>query len=104
MFNVTPCEGEWNNEPSCTVPDQAMSMREILARFAKGLPLGGSRESEAYYDEENDLPDLRTLDLSERVELLEHYRAEVKRLKSELEGPQPQPDPHPTATPENPKP
>lgn len=70
---------EINNEPSLTVPDQTMSIQEILERYARGLPIGG--QNEGYYDEEDDLPDPRTLDLEERAQLAMRFEDEIKTLR-----------------------
>ncbi len=68
------------SQPSCTVPDQTMSIRTILERYARGLPVGGRLDE--YYDEEDTLPDPRTLDLAERQELAEQYKQEINEIKS----------------------
>lgn len=60
---------------SMTVPDQSMSLKEILDRFARGLPVTGARVP--MYDEEDDMPDIRTLDLAERQEYAEHFKREL---------------------------
>jgi hypothetical protein len=67
-------------QPSLTVPDQTMSIREILQRYSRGLPIGGRLD--VYYDEEDDLPDPRTLDLAERQEIAENYNNEINEIKS----------------------
>ncbi len=66
--------------PSLTVPDQSMSIRTILERYSRGLPVGGRLDE--YYDEENDLPDPRTLDLAERQELEELYKFELNEINN----------------------
>ena len=50
-------------KPSQTIPDQTMSIQEIIKRHAHGLPLGGSQEG--LYDDDGDSQgiDVRTLDL-----------------------------------------
>jgi len=75
-----PKNYEINDEPSMTVPDQTMSIRTILERYSRGLPVGGRLDE--YYDEEDDLPDPRTLDLAERQELAELYTKEINEVKS----------------------
>lgn len=65
--------------PKQTVPDQSLSIKEILDRYARGLPLGGQRIP--VYEPDNDLPDPRTLDLAERQELAERYTAELLELR-----------------------
>lgn len=82
-FNYVEYVGEENDEPSMTVPDETMSMREILVRYAKGLPIDGGRN--VYYDENDDLPDIKTLDLAERQQLAEHYKQEIESIKTRRE-------------------
>lgn len=75
--------GEVNLQPSMTVPDQTMSLREILDRFARGLPVGGHKVP-LYDDGENDLPNFQTLDLAERQELKEQIDANIRRMRHSL--------------------
>lgn len=74
--------GEVNNKPSMTIPDQTMSIREILSRYAQGLPVGV--KTPIYDGEENDLPDPMTLDLVDRAELAEAIRGEIKGLNDRV--------------------
>lgn len=67
-------------QPSMTVPDQSMSIKTILERYARGLPVGGRLDE--YYDEEDTLPNPLTLDLAERQELAELYTNEINEIKS----------------------
>ena len=57
-------------QPSQTVPDQSMSIKEILIRHANGLDLGGGREP-IYEEEETNGVNPKTLDLVDfqRIEL-----------------------------------
>ncbi len=71
---------EKNRKPSLTIPDQTMSIREILERHSRGLPIDGGK-TPIYDGEEYDLPDLRTLDLSERQLLKESYTQEIQQIK-----------------------
>lgn len=66
--------------PSQTIPDQSMSIKTILERYARGLPVGGRLDE--YYDEEDTLPNPLTLDLAERQELAELYKEEINEIKS----------------------
>jgi len=80
--HLHPKNYEVNNDPSETVPDQTMSIRTLLDRYARGMPLGGSKEP-LYQDgdEFNDLPDPRTLDLAERQEMAELAKSELSEFK-----------------------
>lgn len=83
MFNYEPSKGQINNSPSETVPDQTMSIREILVRYARGLPITGGKPH--YYDEEQYTPDIKTMDLADLQELHETTRQEVQNLRSQLD-------------------
>lgn len=76
-----PKEAEENDEPSMTIPDESMSVREIMNRYAKGLPLMGQRVP--MYDSENeiDLPDLTGKDLAEIQEIREQVQQEIYSIK-----------------------
>jgi len=67
-------------QPSKTVPDQSMSIKTILERYARGLPVGGRLDE--YYDEEDTLPNPLTLDLAERQELAEQFKHEINEIKA----------------------
>jgi len=78
LFNAVPDPGEVNTLPSLTIPDQAMSIQEILRRYTSGLPIGGSRSP--IFDEDNDLPELSKMDLADRQTAIERYASELKDL------------------------
>lgn len=77
---------QWSNRPkykgrqpigeSMTVPDQSMDIREILLRFQSGLPPLGMKVP--LYNENDDTPDVRRLDLAEIEELRDQAREEYK--------------------------
>lgn len=73
---------EVNNKPSLTVPDQSLSVKQILDRYARGLPLGGMKVP--VYDGEEDVPDFNKLDLAERQELLEQTKQSITNIKASL--------------------
>lgn len=85
ILELFPDEGEVNNEPSLTVPDQSLTVSEILARFARGLPVTASQVSPLFEDTEG-LPDPRSLDLVDRAELAEQYAAELKAFAKSNQG------------------
>ncbi len=71
---------EVNTLPSLTIPDQNMSIREIIERHTRGLPINAF--TPVYEGEDYDLPDPKTLDLTERQELAEKIKQEVESIKS----------------------
>jgi len=80
-----PKEYEKNGQPSQTVPDQTMSIRELVRRYASGLPLGGSKEP-IYEGEDGDGVDPRRLDLAERQELEIAARQELAEIEERLKS------------------
>lgn len=70
---------EKNDQPSQTIPDQTMSIREIIDRFANG---GVIETFIPYYGEEEDfnemLPDPTKIDLADRQRFLEEISQEFK--------------------------
>jgi hypothetical protein len=76
---------EKNGQPSQTVPDQTMSIREILRRYGQGLPLGGSKEP-IFEGEDGDGIDPRRLDLAERQELEIAARQELAEIEERLKS------------------
>jgi len=78
-------QGQIIDQPSETVPDQTMSIRTILDRYARGLPLD---VKVPIWDENADLDDIipnpNQLDLSERQEFAEQARQELEQIKQKL--------------------
>lgn len=75
-------KGKVFTQPSMTVPDQSMSIKTILERYARGLPVGGRLDE--YYDEDDIMPDYRTLDLSEIQELREEVKITFEKHKKNV--------------------
>jgi hypothetical protein len=76
-------KGQVNNEPSMTIPDQTMSLRELITRYAKGLPLEGAK-TPIWEGEEGFDVNPETLDLAEREELAEKAREELKSIENRI--------------------
>lgn len=68
---------------SQTVPDQAMSMRTILQKYARGEDIGGAVYTPEYYDADG--IDARRLDLAEIEEIKNSGRYADQQLKEEYE-------------------
>ncbi|AXH77831.1 MAG: hypothetical protein [Microviridae sp.] len=70
--------------PSETVPDQSLTIRQILDRYARGLPLDVKTPIWEEDDELNPLPDVRTLDLTEKQEMLQNAKDELQAIKVKM--------------------
>lgn len=79
-YNTFAKRYEINTQPSMTLPDQTMSIRTILERHSRGLSIEGVKVP-IWNGEDDDLPDIRTLDLAERQELIEKYKDELSSIK-----------------------
>lgn len=69
--------GEINNLPSMTIPNEALSVREILVRYSRGMPIDSKVPM---FDEENDLIDPRKIDLADAQTLREQYQEELEQI------------------------
>lgn len=87
-FNHEPTKGEVNNMPSLTIPDQTMTMREIMQRFASGQQILGNNTEPQYDDLESPYSgiNLKTLDISERYDLAEEVQREYEELQEEIKN------------------
>jgi hypothetical protein len=63
-----------------------MTLRTILDRFARGLPITGQDKEPIYNGEEGLGVDIRTLDISEREEIAEKARRELKEIADRLQS------------------
>lgn len=71
--------------PSETIPDQSLTIRQILDRYARGLPLDAKTPIwDENVDEDSYLPDPRRLDLAERQEFAENAKAELEQVKQKI--------------------
>lgn len=76
-------------QPSLTVPDQSMTIQEIMRRHARGLPVGGAKNpiyeavENAGFDDEK-MPDLSKMDFAEKEEFLDSINRELVEIKSRV--------------------
>lgn len=76
--------GEINTKPSETVPDDALTVRQIIEKFVQGINTPSSFEK-TFSD---DLPDIRFLDITELNEMAEENAniiAEHKKAQEEAQ-------------------
>jgi len=84
-----PHDHEESDQPSETIPDQSMTVLELLQRHQNGLPMLGQKTPFYEGDENLEADDLNdginpaTLDLSERYDIIENRKEELKHLKKE---------------------
>lgn len=74
-----------SDKPSMTIPDQSMTVAELVERNKRGLPLGGGRVPMYSTDPENDfVPDIAKMDLAEIQEMREGLAAQIAEGKDKL--------------------
>lgn len=73
---------EINIGVSMTVPDQSMTIRDIIDKFAHGVVPDLSRDLE--YSE--DMPDLRGMDISELHEMRKQVKQDIKDIEEEIKS------------------
>lgn len=79
-----PKQYEKNSGKSKTIPDQSLTVKQIMDRFARGLPINGIKVP--IYDPEDTLPDPAHMDLAERQEMMEHAAREIQITKKRLDN------------------
>lgn len=72
---------------SKTIPDQSLSIQEILARYVNGMPLG-IKEHTFIDNDKLIFPDINweKLDLAEREELMEQAKLEHQELQEKIKN------------------
>lgn len=72
-----------NNKPSKTVPNQSLSVKEIMERHRMGMPFNGAHIAQ-YYGEEY-VPDFERLDISERHAMIQANKERIQKIRGELQ-------------------
>lgn len=75
--------GEINTMPSATIPEDSMSLRDMLDRYARGIPLPESR-LQPYYNDKEVLPNINNMDLADLQTLRENATLQTQQLENEL--------------------
>lgn len=82
QYDKHPVKGEVNGKPSLVRPNEAMSIREIMVRYTRGLPID---QKVPLYEEDQFLPDVKHMDLADLQVLRENVAQEIQDKKSLLE-------------------
>lgn len=110
-YELTSQGMEHNNEPSMTVPDDSISIKEILQRSLQGIGSDSHVRNQWYSPdvswEDEDYEKLATLDPAELEEIAlenEEFQKRVKAVLDEKEKEKAEPDPEPEPEKEKPDP
>lgn len=85
-------KGQGPFPPSITVPDQSLSLEEILQRFTRGEPIQAGHDT-SYHESEDDLEKVSHMDLVDREEYVDklkitqanYDKQEKRKAKAEKE-------------------
>lgn len=70
--------------PSMTVPNQSMSIDEIVKRFTRGLPVDIVQRQPVYLDQvEYDFEKLSRMDFGDKAAFADEMAAKAKRIQAE---------------------
>lgn len=73
--------------PSTTLPDQALTVKEILRRFSKGIPVSQRQYDPVYLDQaEYDYEAINRLSFDEKFSLADEFRQRAEQIKAEIEA------------------
>lgn len=82
--NYIVTEGVQNDLPSQTVPDQSLTLRDLLVHYTRGSQLPESNTLPAFFDENAFIPNLKKLDLVELEELYQENNKNAQEANQKL--------------------
>jgi len=68
---------------SLTIPNQSMTVLQMVQRYQKGLPIDG--QAFPLYQGEDALPDISHLDLADQQQIVEAYAEQLADIKNRLQ-------------------
>lgn len=80
--NYVPPPGELNDLASETVPNQSMSVQEMVERYNSGLPMRGQKVP--IYNGDEPLPDISNLDLADAQAITEAIADQLADVKGRI--------------------
>jgi uncharacterized protein YifE (UPF0438 family) len=86
-MNYQPKEGKTFTQPSQTIPDMTMSMRDIIDRHAKGMPMEIGK-TPIFHEEETEQKGInyKTLDLAEVEQIAKEHKENMDKLWNQYEA------------------
>lgn len=92
------------HQNSTTIPDQAVSIKQILAQHSRGMPLPAERAGQ-YFGDSDHVPDFEVMDKMEILDWKRENQDRIQELKAEIQRmqevePELPPDPTPPPTPD----
>lgn len=75
--------GKYTPPKHNVIPGQAVSVRELLEKHSRGMPLPPSKEGQ--YFEDTDVPDFDTMDLSDVHNYITDLKDKTEKLKKQIQ-------------------
>lgn len=69
--------------PSLTIPDQTLTVKQLMDRFSRGLPLDGAKIPVYHGDEF--IPDFEKMDLVDKHAAMEANAERIKEMQQQLQ-------------------
>lgn len=90
-FRLNPIKGVQSYGPplrkQLAIPDQSLSIKEILNRYVRGVPVDVRHREPVYVDQsEFDLEQLSRMEFSDKMSIAERLRAEYDAKVADLEA------------------
>lgn len=86
MKQYTPPSVDYaKTRASRTIPDQSLSIQEIVKRYVKGVPVDVTKREAVFVDQnEHDLEKLSRMDFGEKAEYARMLAEQAQRLANDL--------------------
>lgn len=78
---------DWKTQrKSVAIPDQSLSIQEIVKRFVRGVPVDITQRQPVYVDQnEHDLEKLSRMDFGEKAEYASNLRERAAEMRTDIE-------------------
>jgi threonyl-tRNA synthetase len=80
-YEYEPQGGEVFTQPSKAVPDQTISLKTLVTKYVKGMPISAPI-NEGIYTDDNVAQDFTKLDLADQEQITEELFEEFRNIKS----------------------
>lgn len=86
-FKITPVDFKKRRVSKHVIPNQSMTMREVIERFVKGLPLDIKEKDKIFIDQaEHDFERMSTQDRVDKAYQATEFKAQAEELAEEIKA------------------
>lgn len=84
---IRPAISQASNRKTRTIPDQTLTIKEIVARFTRGIPVDVIQREAVYLDQdEHDFEQLSRMEFGEKANMAEQLRDKAEGIKQQAEA------------------